>query len=42
MRQAGNIHAASDCGCGDVSLDAREAVAALGRDVARLTEIVAA
>jgi endonuclease G len=41
-RQAGDIHAASDCGCGDVSFDAREAVAALGRDVARLTEIVAA
>jgi endonuclease G len=42
MRQAGDIHAASDCGCGDVSFDAREAVAALSRDVARLTEIVAA
>jgi endonuclease G len=41
-RAAGDIHAASDCGCGDVSFDAREAVAVLGRDVARLTEIVAA
>jgi endonuclease G len=41
-RAAGDIHAASDCGCGDVSFDAREAVAALGREVARLTEIVAA
>ena len=36
------MQAAGDCGCGDASFDAREAVAALGREVARLTEIVAA
>lgn len=41
-RQAGDVHAAADCGCGDMSFDAREAVAALSRDIARLTEIVAA
>jgi endonuclease G len=42
-REAGALRAVADCGCGgDLSFDAREAVAALSREVTRLTEILAA
>ena len=43
VRDAGDLRAAPDCGCnGNAGFDAREAVAALSREVARLTEVVAA
>lgn len=43
VRDAGDLRATTDCGCGgDADFDAREAVAALSREVARLTEVVAA
>lgn len=41
-REAGDIRAAADCGCDNTDFDARTAVAELSREVARLTEVVAA